>query len=94
MEEVRTRGVPLPSSPPAAHVLSTTGSRCLCSCFLQLGGDLVEVDDEDGDVVQAAALEGLPGEHLASVPRVSLHPGNIGNKCPKSSSYLQGLNRV
>ena len=74
---MRTRGVPLPSSPPATHVLSTTGSRCLCSCFLQLGGDLVEVDDEDGDVVQAAALEGLPGEHLAPVPRVSLHPGRV-----------------
>ena len=63
-----------------ARVLSNTGFRCLGSGFLQLGGDLVEVDDEDGDVVQAAAVEGLPGEHLAPVPRVSLHPANIRNK--------------
>ena len=33
MEEVRTRGVPLPSSPPAAHVVSTTGSRVYAHVF-------------------------------------------------------------
>ena len=33
MEEVRTRGVPLPDSPPAAHVLSTTGSRVYAHVF-------------------------------------------------------------
>ena len=48
-----------------ATVLCNTGSRCLGSGFLQLGGDLVEVDDEDGDVVQGAALIRLPGQHLA-----------------------------
>ena len=33
MEEVRTRGVPLPDSPPAAHVLSSTGSRVSAQVF-------------------------------------------------------------
>ena len=33
MEEVRTRGVPLPDSPPAAHVVSTTGSRVYAHVF-------------------------------------------------------------
>ena len=51
----------------------------------------MEVDDEDGDVVQAAALEGLPGEHLAPVPRVSLHPGRVQliNKVLIESKQMQ-----